>query len=89
LFLAGYDGSHNFVWLALLMLRIAVALYLVSSALARFDRKALKPIEIFSRLAIAVLILAHPTEIYVLALAGGFALVAWHTLSSRDELQAT
>jgi len=89
LFLAGYDGSHNFGWLALLMLRIAVALYLVSSALARFDRKALKPIEIFSRLAIAVLILAHPTEIYVLALAGGFALVAWHTLRNRDELQAT
>ena len=89
LFLAGYDGSLNFGWLALLMLRIAVALYLVSSALAGFDRKALKPIEIFTRLAIAVLILAHPTEIYGLALAGGFALVAWHTLRSRDELTAT
>ena len=89
LFLVGYDGSFNFGWLALLMLRIAVALYLVSSALAGFDRKALKPIEIFTRLAIAVLILAHPTEIYGLALAGGFALVAWHTLRSRDELTAT
>ena len=41
LFLAGYDGSHNFGWLALLMLRIAVALYLVSSALARFDVRAI------------------------------------------------
>jgi TRAP transporter 4TM/12TM fusion protein len=89
LFLVGYDGSFNFGWLALLMLRIAVALYLVSSALAGFDRKALKPIEIFTRLAIAVLILAHPTEIYGLALAGGFVLVAWHTLRSRDELPTT
>ena len=66
-----------------------MALYLVSSALAGFDRKALKPIMICTRLIIAVLILARPTEIYGLALAGGFVLVAWHTLRSRDELPTT
>jgi TRAP-type uncharacterized transport system fused permease subunit len=88
LFLSGYDGSINFGWLLLLMLRIAVALYLVSSALAAFDRKALKPIEIAARLAIAVLILARPIEIYGVALVAGVALVGWHTLRSKDAVPA-
>ncbi|MDB9707299.1 TRAP transporter fused permease subunit [Planktotalea frisia] len=88
LFLSGYDGSINFGWLLLLMLRIAVALYLVSSALAAFDRKALKPIEIAARLAIAVLILARPIEIYGVALVAGVALVGWHTLRNKDAVPA-
>jgi len=88
LFLAGYDGTTNFGWLVFLMLRISVALYLVSSALAAFDRKALKPIEIFARLAIAALILARPIEVYGIALAVGIALVGWHTLRNKDAVPA-
>lgn len=88
LFLDGYDGTLNLGWLAYLMLRIAVALYLVSSALAGFDRSALKPLEIFARLALAVLILARPMEIYGAALLASIALIGWHTLRSRDTVPA-
>jgi len=88
LFLDGYDGTLNLGWLTFLMLRIAVALYLVSSALAGFDRSALKPLEIFARLALAVLILARPMEIYGAALLASIALIGWHTLRSRDTVPA-
>jgi len=88
LFLAGYDGTINLGWLVFLLLRVAVALYLVSSALAAFDRKALKPAEIFVRLALAVLILARPMEIYGVALAAAALLVGWHTLQNRDRVAA-
>lgn len=88
LFLDGYDGTLNLGWLTFLMLRIAVALYLLSSALAGFDRSALKPLEIFARLALAVLILARPMEIYGAALLASIALIGWHTLRSRDTVPA-
>ncbi|MDG1086084.1 MAG: TRAP transporter large permease subunit, partial [Planktotalea sp.] len=88
LFLDGYDGTLNLGWLAYLMLRIAVALYLVSSALASFDRSKLKPLEVFARLALAVLILARPIEIYGVALVASIALVGWHTVRNRDTVPA-
>jgi len=88
LFLAGYDGTINLGWLGFLVLRVAVALYLVSSALAAFDRSALKPLEIFVRLALAVLILARPMEVYGIALAAAAVLVGWHALRNRDGVPA-
>jgi TRAP transporter 4TM/12TM fusion protein len=88
LFLSGYDGSVDVGWLIFLMFRITLALYLVSSALAAFDRKALSGVEIFLRLAIAVLILARPTEAYGLALAAGVALIGWHIFRHRGAAPA-
>jgi len=57
LFLAGYDGTTHWGWLAFLFARLALALYLVSSALSAYDHKALNIAEIIIRLAVAVLIL--------------------------------
>ena len=88
LFLAGYNGTINLVWLGFLVLRVAVALYLVSSALAAFDLKGLKPMEIFVRLALAVFILARPIEVYGIALAAAAVLVGWHTMRNRDGVPA-
>ena len=70
------------------MLRVAVALYLVSSALAAFDRSALRPLEILVRLALAVLILTRPMEVYGISLAAAALLVGWHTLRNRDGVPA-
>ena len=63
LFLAGYDGTIDVTWLIFLFARLALALYLVSSALSAYDQKALNSVEIIVRLGIAVLILFKAAEI--------------------------
>ena len=86
-FLPGYDGSVDVGWLAFLTARLAVALYLVSSALAAYDRKALNGLEIAARLALAALIMFRPPEVYVAALAAGGGVIAVHFVRSRGATQ--
>ncbi len=86
-FLPGYDGTVDWGWLALLIGRVALALYLVSSSLAAFDRKALGVVEIAVRLGIAVLILFRPAEIYTPAILGGLAIIALHAFRNRTVMQ--
>ena len=88
LFLEGYTGGIDMPWLAFLVLRIAFALYLVASALAAFDRRVLGAGEIVIRLAIAVLILAKPMEVFVPALIAGLVVIALHSFRKKDELTA-
>lgn len=88
LFLAGYDGSIDAPWLVFLFARLALALYLVSSALSAFDQKALSAVEIFFRLAVAVLILFKPIEIYGLAILVGAAIIVLHSFRSKIQPQA-
>ncbi|MGB0673730.1 MAG: hypothetical protein ACPGRQ_07700, partial [Candidatus Puniceispirillaceae bacterium] len=52
-----------------------------SSALAGFDRFSLSILQISIRVAVAVLILAKPIEIYGLAVAAGIGLILFHYLS--------
>ena len=87
-FIAGYDGDIDYGWLAVLIVRVAFALYLVSSALAGFDRKALPAIEIVVRLALAVLILFRPVEVCGPAFAAAAVLVALHLIRNRETLRA-
>jgi len=86
LFLEDYDGSNDIAWLLFLLMRLAFALYLVSTALAAFDRAALNGFEIFIRIAVAVAILARSTEVYTIALVIGVVVVGLHTLRQRIEL---
>ena len=65
--------------------RVVLALYLVSSALAGFDRFSLSILQITIRVALAVLILATPIEIYGLAVAAGIGLIIFHYLSSKQD----
>ncbi len=88
LFLDGYDGSIDPGWLSFLILRLALALFLVSSALAAFDRVALKPVEIVARLAIAILILFRPMEVHGPAIAVGVAIIGFHAIRNRDTAKA-
>ena len=83
----GYDGSVDISWLMFLIARLAMALYLVASALAAYDRKALNPIEIAIRLLIAVMILAKPIEIFCLGIAAGLLIIAFHELRNKGEVQ--
>ena len=59
----------------------------VSSALAGFDRKALSAIEVVVRLALAVLILFRPFEVYGPALASAAVLMAFHVIRGRETLR--
>ena len=87
-FLAGYDGSVDLGWLIFLMARLALSLFLISSALAAYDRKALSVLEIGIRVGIAVLILARPTEVYATAIAAGVAVIAFHLFQTRQQATA-
>ena len=82
-FLDGYDGTVDWGWLSFLMARLGLALYLVSSALAGYDWKALKAPEIFIRLALAVLILSRPMDIYAPSILAGIALIIFHYVRSQ------
>lgn len=57
-YLPGYDGTIEWQSLALLMLRVAFALYLIASALAGYDFSKLRPWEIAARLCASALILS-------------------------------
>ncbi|MCY3879155.1 MAG: TRAP transporter fused permease subunit [Rhodobacteraceae bacterium] len=82
-FLPGYDGNINGTWLVFLIVRLGFALYLVSSALAFFDRKALGSVEVALRLLVAVLILFRPAEIYTPSLAAGAVILGFHAWRCR------
>ena len=86
-FLPGYDGTIDTGWLAFLIVRLAVALFLVSSALAAYDRKALNGFEIAVRLGVAALIMFRPVEVYIPALAAGAVVIAMHLFRSRGATQ--
>lgn len=84
LYLPGYDGQLHLGALLWLLLRLAVALYLLASALAAFDRKSLSSVEIIVRLGLAALIMFKATNINALALVAAIALVVFHFMSNRE-----
>ena len=86
-FLAGYDGTIDWAWLAFLFARLALALYLVSSALSAYDHRALNIIEIFLRLLVAVLILFKVPAIYGPAILAGIAMIGFHMMRNKAEVQ--
>jgi TRAP-type uncharacterized transport system fused permease subunit len=57
-FLPGYDGTIHMDALLWLLARLTVALYLLASALARFDHRHLGWLEVTLRLVLAVAVLA-------------------------------
>ncbi len=78
--LPGYDGSIDFGGLAWLVFRLAVALYLVASALSRYDRARLSTVETGLRLALAVLLLVKTQEVAIGALGVAAVCLAVHHL---------
>ena len=82
-FFAGYDGQIDLVWLGALIARLALALYLVSSAMAAFDQRALGAAQVALRVVLAVLVMAKPVEIYGVAVLAGIGLILVHAATSR------
>ena len=87
-YFSGYDGNIDYGWLALLVARLGLALYLVSSAMSAFDVRALNGVQIAIRLALAVLILAKPMEIYAVATIAGLGVIFMHRFRGDDKALA-
>lgn len=79
----GYSGQVDWGALAMLGLRIVLALYLVASALARFDQAALRRFEIVLRLLAAVLVLWKTATVMWVGLILAGVLIAGHLVAAK------
>ena len=86
-YLPGYDGTTDWLALGWLCLRMALALYLLASALSRFDRGPMAGWECFARLGLAALISFKASTIYGPALVLAAVLLTWHVLNNRSQMQ--
>ena len=78
IYLPGYDGQVYLGALALLLARLVLALYLLSSALSGFDRHALPAWEVALRLLLAVLVMASIDVVWIGAVIATIALKVVH-----------
>ena len=83
IYLPGYDGTVQLEALAWLVLRLVVALYLVASALSRFDAAPLSAYEVGLRLVLAVLLLLKAPVVAGSALATAAVYLLVHHVLSR------
>jgi len=83
-YLPGYDGTLYLAPLAWLLIRLVLALYLIASALAGFDRKSLSAVEVAFRLVLAVLILFKPIELHLTAVVLASAWLVLHFFRNKQ-----
>ncbi|MEZ5658012.1 MAG: TRAP transporter fused permease subunit [Burkholderiaceae bacterium] len=84
--LPGYENGIEIGALLWLLARLIVALYLLSSALVRFDRGPVSGLEMILRLALAVGIVMAQPPVYGLALVATAGLLFWHARRARAQL---
>ena len=80
--LVGYENGvswPSFLWL---LARLVLALYLVASALARFDAAGLSIPWVFVRLGLAVLVMLRPETIHLTAVGVTLAILVWHRMQA-------
>lgn len=86
----GYTSQTNWPAVAMLSARLVLVLYLLASALARFDRHSIGVGEMFLRLLAALLILWKTTTVMWIGLAlAAIILLVHHVLSERTQEPAT
>ena len=78
----GYSERTDFGALLLLLCRLLAALYLIASALARFDRAALKQWEVILRIVAAILILWKAPLVIAVGIALAILLVSAHVFAT-------
>ena len=82
-FLPGYDGTIDWGSLGLLIARLVLALYLLASALARFDRKPLAWWDAALRILLAATVMLGDVRMFVPAVAMAAVWLAIHSVSTR------
>ncbi len=83
-YLAGYDGTLDIKLLLILLLRLSLALYFLSSALAAYDHQALSWLGAAFRLALAVTLISKPEWLYVPAMLVATSLLVRGYLRERS-----
>jgi TRAP transporter 4TM/12TM fusion protein len=83
-FLPGYTGIVDWPALSGVLLRLLLALFLMASALARFDRASLPFPEVTFRLALAFFVMTKDPLIYGSAIVIALAWLAFHFMRNRD-----
>lgn len=81
--LPGYENGVQVGALLWLMARLALALYLIASALAGHDAGPLNFMWIAVRLAIAVCVLMRPEMVQFAAIVAAAGILAWHHVAAR------
>ncbi|NCF77943.1 MAG: TRAP transporter fused permease subunit [Proteobacteria bacterium] len=81
----GYTGVVDWVALTLLGLRLILALYLMASALAHFDRAPLRRWEVSLRLLAAVLILWKTAMLMWIGVVLAAVLIGLHAIAARSD----
>ena len=79
-YLPGYDGTVSLPQISWLLFRLGVVLYLVASALSRFDRANLNTFDIGLRFVLAVLVILKAPTISTGALIVTALYLAYHHL---------
>jgi TRAP-type uncharacterized transport system fused permease subunit len=82
--LPGYENGVTAASLAWLLARLVLALYLIASALARFDAGALNMGWVILRLALAAGIMMRPETIHYGAIVAAIAMLVWHRVQHRN-----
>lgn len=83
-YLPGLDGTVHWDTLGLIALRVAAALYLLASVLARFDARRIGGAEAIIRLVLAGLLLVKFPAVWVTAAVFAALIVAWHWHNKRQ-----
>lgn len=87
-YLPGYDGSPHFFVLVALASRLAVALYLLASALARYDAGRLPLWEVLLRLILAVLVMYRDPAVFGPAVIAALVWLGVHYFRHREPAPA-
>lgn len=88
-YLPGYDGGLDLGALGLLLVRLILALYLLSSALNGFDMRRLAAWEILLRIGLAALILFKSVVVFGPAVLAGIMLIALHRAGIGSKTSAS
>ncbi len=86
-FLPGYDGKIYYLPLLLLLARLALFLYLISSCLARFDKFEIKNWEIIIRITLACLVISNLTIFFSIGTILSILLLIWHHFFHKGEVK--
>ena len=86
--LPGYENGVSWLSFIWLLARLGLTLFLVASALARFDVYSLSVPMVFVRLVLAVLVLLRPEAIHLTAVVVAVVLLAWHRRKGGDSPSA-
>ena len=84
-FLPGYSSGFKFFDVIWLLLRLGLALYMISSALAKFDRLILTLPEVIIRIIAAVLIIMNTPSFYMTGVVLAALVLIYHQIQFKSK----